>query len=124
MSVETRLPPQEDLRSRALLSLQRALLGEVTQEVLAVSMEISPESLHIWVYHGGMTPEEQEHFDGCAVSQVLADFPYPERGDPAIDSTFVLCGGSGRIVFRGVLAFARSGLSWASASNERPRRDA
>ena len=72
-----------DLRIRVRLSLQRALLGEVTPNLRAVCVEVSPAEIHVWAYYDGPQSEaEEEDFDGSVLTQLVADFPYPEWGTP------------------------------------------
>jgi hypothetical protein len=60
----------------AKLSVVRALLGEVTPCILAVSVDNRSGSLTVWVYTDRpMSPNEQEDFDACVMTQVVSDFP-------------------------------------------------
>lgn len=80
----------EVTRSRVLLSVQRALLGEITPGMRAVSVRWNERRIQIRIFHDGPWPAEVEaDFDACAITQVVADFPYPDRGDPEIQCEFV-----------------------------------
>ena len=77
-------------RSSVLLSVQRALLGEITPGMRAIAVDWDAERIRIRVFHDGPWEASiEEDFDGCAITQVIADFPWPERGDPRVDHEFV-----------------------------------
>jgi hypothetical protein len=98
-----------DLRIPVLLSMQRALVGEVTPEMRAVAVQWSPERIAIRVYtHGEPPAAVREDFDASVVSQVVADFPCPDGGDPAVEYEFVRCDAPTRLPDWGHLVFARS----------------
>lgn len=79
-----------DFLIRVRLSLQRALLGEVTPNLRAVCVEVRPAEIHAWVHHDGpLSEQEEEGFDGSVLTQLVADFPCPERGDPAVYGHFI-----------------------------------
>jgi hypothetical protein len=97
------------LRARILLSLQRALLGEVTSNMRAISVEWSTDRIKIWVYYDGPVDEDiVDDFDASAVTQVVADFPYPDKGDPKIDFEFLRCDIPQKIGNRGEFVFYRN----------------
>jgi hypothetical protein len=74
------------LRTRVRLSLQRALVGEIDPRMLAIGVHISLFLVRVTLYVRADTPESvAEDFDGGAISQVVADFAWPERGDPNIE---------------------------------------
>ena len=71
---------QKAMRTGVLLSLQRALLGAITPNMRAITVEWSKTYIRIWVYHDGQFTEEAvEDFDADVVTQVIADYPYPEK---------------------------------------------
>ena len=97
-----------DLRIRVRLSLQRALLGEVTPNLRAVCVEVSPAEIHVWAYYDGPQSEaEEEDFDGSVLTQLVADFPYSERGDPAVHGHFIRCDAPQPLEWRGTVVYAR-----------------
>jgi hypothetical protein len=103
--IELREPPP--LRTRALLSVQRALVGEVHLGMRAIEVEISAQLITIRVFTDGDATEEiREHFDAGAVTQVVADFPHPERGDPIVGFEFVRCDRPEAVPVAGTLVFA------------------
>jgi hypothetical protein len=64
-----------DLRSRVLLSLQRALLGSVTPNLRSVVCRWSETEIEIRaIYDGEPSPEEVEEMS-MVETNVLADFP-------------------------------------------------
>lgn len=65
------------VRARLLLSLQRALLGCVRQNLRAASIEGDPEQKVITVrfeYADEPSPDEREQAS-CVTAEVIADFP-------------------------------------------------
>jgi hypothetical protein len=62
-----------------------------------------------------------EDFDASAVTQVVADFAWPERGDPQVSFEFVRCDFPQRPDWRGELVFGRSETN-AHESVDSPRR--
>ncbi len=98
-----------DLRRRVLLSVQRALVGEITPQMRYIDVEFSAERIHIIVWHDGAVGSSVvDDFDAGAVSQVVADFPYPEQHDPQVSFEFVRCDSPQRPEFRGTLVYGRS----------------
>jgi hypothetical protein len=99
-------PSDIDFRIRALLSIQRALVGEITPQMRFIGVELSPERIHIIVWHGGAVDEShRDDFDAGAIAQVVADFAWPERGDPQVSFEFQRCDFPKRPDFRGTLVY-------------------
>lgn len=74
----------------------------------AISVESSKGRVKIWVYHDGPVPKNiVDDFDASVVSQIVADFPYPERIDPLIEFEFARCDFLEKLVSRGELVFLR-----------------
>ena len=68
----------EITRTGVLLSVQRALLGEITPGMRAISVRWNNQRICIRVYHDGpWATEDSEDFDAGAVTQVVADFLPP-----------------------------------------------
>lgn len=96
------------LRTKVLLSLQRALLGQITRNMRAISVEWSTEKIMIWVYYDGTIDEDVvDDFDSNVVTQVVADFPYPDKGDPSVDYQILRYDSPQKIKGRGELVFYR-----------------
>lgn len=62
-------------RVNVLLSLQRALLGEVFPALRAVTVEWSDTSVKFFAYVDGEVQEEDEESISCVATEVTADFP-------------------------------------------------
>lgn len=103
-------------RARVLLSVQRALLGETAPGVRAIAVDWNENRIRIQVLHDGpWDAAVEEDFDAGAVTQVVADFPWPERGDPQVDFEFARFDGSGPLpALPGGAAYvyARNDAAW------------
>ncbi len=62
-------------RVRVLLSLQRALLGEVSSALRGVTADWHDNAIDIVCYFDGPIAEQDEESMGCVDAEVLADFP-------------------------------------------------
>ncbi len=61
-------------RTKVLLSLQRALLGEVFPALREVTVDWSDSSVKFWAYvDGELAPEDEESLS-CVSAEVAADF--------------------------------------------------
>ena len=99
-----------DIRIRVLLSVQRALVGEIIPEMRAVDVESSQARIVIRVFTEGDASESvREDFDAGMVTQVVADFPYPGQEDPTVAFEFVRCDSPNRVPVRGI-CFAQAGV--------------
>ena len=97
------------LRTSVLLSVQRALIGEITPEMRFIAVEFSQSLIYITVYVDGFINEQRRNdFDASAVTQVVADFCWPERGDPSTQFSFVRCDYPQKPTFRGTLVYGRA----------------
>ncbi|WP_340104173.1 hypothetical protein [Rhodohalobacter sp. 8-1] len=80
----------KSLRVSTLLSVQRALVGEIIPAFRLISVEYSEAEIKIWVYHDGkINANEIEEFDSSVITEVVADFPYPDDSDPKVELEFV-----------------------------------
>ncbi len=59
----------------AKLSLQRALVGEITPEVRAVAVDVNMRQIIVRVYHNGSASDELFDDLDASMSEVYADFP-------------------------------------------------
>jgi hypothetical protein len=101
---------EREFRRSVLLSVQRALVGEITPEMRAVEVEISPKRVVVRVFTDGEAPESvREDFDAGAIAQVVADFPCPDEEDPEVAFEFERIDAPRPIVARGTMVFARAG---------------
>ena len=57
------------------LSLQRALLGEVTQNLIAVSAGVKDSKITIWSYFSEQATQSEADRMSVVGTEVLADFP-------------------------------------------------
>lgn len=74
------------LHDRIQLSLQRALVGEIAPEMQVLAVHVSPAQVHVrLIVDAGSRPEVAEDFAAGAMTQVVADFCWPERGDPKVE---------------------------------------
>jgi hypothetical protein len=106
--------PASELRARALLSVQRALIGEVTPEMRAIEVVVTSGRVLLRVFTDGEAPARvRDDFDAGAATQIVADFPYPEDGDPEVAVEFVRCDFPEPIPVEGVLVHAFSGVRFA-----------
>ena len=97
-----------DLRSKVLPSVQRALVGCITAEMRFISVELSRYRIHLHVYVDGVMRENAyEDFDAEAVTQIVADVPYPDRDDPQVSCTFHRCDFPPKPDFEGDVVYAR-----------------
>ncbi len=78
------------LEINTFFSAHRALLGEIKPFVRAISLETSKDIIKLWVYHDGeVSSDEKDYFDSVVITQIFADFPDPEKGDPICEFEFV-----------------------------------
>jgi hypothetical protein len=72
-------------RAELLLSLQRALLGEVSPALRGVSPRLGGEGLEIWFYLDGPVSGEDRESASCVTSEVAADFPVLSRVEERVE---------------------------------------
>ena len=65
---------REVSRTLVLLSLQRALLGEVFSSLRAVTVDWSDSMVKFWAYVDGPLAAEDEESLSCVSAEVAADF--------------------------------------------------
>lgn len=66
-------------RCEVLLSLQRALLGEVTPNLRAVTVAFTGDSIHFEAFFDGPIGDEEREAMSLVETEVLADFPPEHR---------------------------------------------
>lgn len=97
-----------EFRTGVLLSVHRALLGEIRPNMRAISVEWSEKNIRISVYVDGEIDEEAgDEFDAGVVTQVVADFPHPHVNDPIVDVEFIRCDAPAKLDCRGEIVYAR-----------------
>ena len=63
------------MRARLLLSLQRALLGEVSPNIRAVTSSFAPDRIILrWIIDGAISDDLKESLSSVG-TEVVADFP-------------------------------------------------
>ncbi len=85
---------EHNLKIKALLSIQRALLGEISSEMKAISVTISNALIKLRVYYEGVITEDlTEEFDASVITELVSDFPEPkpDGNDPVIEFEFLNC---------------------------------
>jgi hypothetical protein len=111
-------------RNRVLLSVQRALIGEVTPQMRFIGVEISTERIHLIVWHDGPVDADLVgpggDFDAGVVSEVFAEQPWPECHSPEVSSEFVRCDSPENPWLRGHLVYGRH-EPYDAASDEEAR---
>lgn len=81
----------------------------------AISLEIANDRLKLWVFHDGpVSQDEADHFDSVVVTQMVADFPDVEKGDPICGFEFIRLDQPEKIEPRGEFVFFR----WEAEMNE------
>ena len=104
-----------DLRTRVLSSVRRALGGEITPEMRAVTVEWCPETVRLHVYVDGPVSELAcDDFDDGAVARVLGDLADLKSGLPRVDHEFIRIDAPVPLPARGEIVFARAGERFVS----------
>lgn len=98
----------KSLRAGTLLSVQRALVGGIIPTFRLISVEYSESEIKIWVYHDGKIDSiEIDEFESMVITEVVADFPYPEKSDPKVDFEFVRIDYPDKIKSKGLPVYGR-----------------
>jgi hypothetical protein len=102
------MPASTNIREVALLSVQRALVGEVDPSMRFIAVDIVAGGIHLIVWHYGLLSEEVvEDFDAAVVTQVLADGVADFALEHPVTFEFLRSDGPAKPVFRGTLVFGR-----------------
>jgi len=89
------------------------LVGEITPEMQAVAVGITDAEIRVLLFVDAGTPAQvAEDFDAGAITQIVADYPEPDRDDPAVcfECVPVSPGQPIPVPEHYVLTFARAGL--------------
>ena len=73
-----------DLRIKALLSAQRALIGEVTTNMRAAALKVEDSSIELRIFFDSEISEEDEENVRVIETEIMADFPDNEVSASAI----------------------------------------
>ncbi len=68
-------------RQSLLLSAQRALLGNVSSKLRAVSAYTQNDEIHVHFYYDGEISEEDKELAESAVDQIISDFHIDKKGN-------------------------------------------
>jgi hypothetical protein len=68
---------ERQLRAQVLLSVQRALLGEVSSALRGVTVGWQDQVIELRAYFDGPISEDDRESISCVGSEVIADFPDP-----------------------------------------------
>ncbi len=64
--------------ANAILSMNRALLGEVSPALRAAKIAWDEDVVHLYFYYDGKISEEDHESAECVATEVIADFPEHE----------------------------------------------
>lgn len=74
-SITTRMTTNTPLRTRVLLSVQRALLGEISRSVRYIGVAFDEKEIKLrWVFDGPISDEDTESAS-CVETEIIADMP-------------------------------------------------
>lgn len=62
-------------RANAILSMNRALWGEVSPALRAAKIKWDEETVHLYFYYDGKISEEDHESAECVATEVISDFP-------------------------------------------------
>jgi hypothetical protein len=102
----------DDCTARIRLSAQRALLGNVTPQLRAVSVDTDPESKRVSVrfVFDGEPSESVRDAASCAAAEMIADYPDPWT----IHEDYVVCPAPARMEHLRHIVYARCEDAWVS----------
>ena len=87
-------------------SVRRAIKGNLPPTVQAVSVEYSQRAIEIHFYaNATLPPDVIEELDADVVTQVIADYPNPDRGDPKVAFDVRLVDPTPNVIVAGELVF-------------------
>jgi hypothetical protein len=98
---------ESTLRTKVLLSVQRALIGEIHSSMRGISVEWADDFIRLHLYIGGEIDQEvMSDFDGSAIGQIQGDFPSSKEGGPRVDYVVVQCDYPQKLPWQGTPVFA------------------
>ena len=99
---------QTEFRISVLLSVQRALLGEITPRMRRIEVILQKKTFHLKIWHeGAVTKKEKDDFDAIVISDVAADFWIDEKPPEVPTFEFVRCDPPEKPKTEGIIVFAR-----------------
>jgi len=97
-----------EFRRSVLFSVYGALKGEIVPSMRRITVRWSKKNILVTVYtHGELSDHDKEDFDGNVITRIIADFPYPDKGDPIVTLRFVRCDEPKVIEDEGDIVYAR-----------------
>jgi hypothetical protein len=104
------------LLPQAKLSVMRAMLGEITPEMRAVTVEVNARHVTVRVYHDELASDELwDDFD-AAMTEVYADFPADGPDAISLDYKLLRCDSPQLIPALGEPVFVRKGTRFRNWS--------
>ena len=71
-----------EYRKQVLFSVYGALVGEIIPSIRMITVKWDKKNILVTVYtHGDLSEREREDFEGSVATRIIADFPYPEKGE-------------------------------------------
>ncbi len=97
------------MRQHVLLSVQHALIGEITAQVRFVAVHFDEAGIRIIVWHDGtMSEADRAEFEGNVISQVTTlNARRVGVSNPPVELVFVVSFPPLRPAFRGTLVYGR-----------------
>ena len=117
------IPPPADwpFFERVQLAVVRALVGEITPEIRAVSVGLAARHAIVQIVHEGAATETFAEAMDLVDTYVLAAFPADGAEAITLDTRLVRCDPPGRPPPIGVPVFAREDVRFAEPAEANPR---
>ena len=112
LACNTHFVTTADLFRDAQFSVMRMLIGEVTPEMRAVTVEVNARHITIRVYHDGAASDEAWQDFDSAMTEVFADFEHSGPDAVTLDYRFIRCDAPTPIPAIGRAVFARKGTEF------------
>lgn len=100
------------LLAQAQLSVMRAMLGEITPEMRAVTVEVNARQITVRVYHNGLASDELWDDFNAATTEVYADFPAEGPDAISVHHKLIRCDAPQLIPALGQPIFVRKGTQF------------
>lgn len=85
------------------------MLGEITPEMRAVTVEVNVRQITVRVYHSGLASDELGDDIDAAMTEVYADFPAGGPDAVSVNHKLIRCDEPQRIPVLGLPIFVRKG---------------
>ena len=100
------------LIQQAQLSVQRALVGEITSQVRVVSVEVNARQITVRVYHHGAASDELWDDLDASMAEVYADFPSDGPEAVSVNLKLLRCDEPEPVPALGIPIFGRKGTQF------------